>query len=85
MHVTGLYALVGYTLLALWFVGIMLNLLLGEVTFLPSLIPNTINIIEILIINGALGLIASLVFALMVWVLDYGLGNGLNFFYSLFK
>lgn len=30
-------------------------------------------------------LIASLVFALMVWVLDYGLGNGLNFFYSLFK
>ena len=62
MHVTGLYALVGYTLLALWFVGIMLSLLLGEVAFSPSLIPNTINLIDILIINGAEGLIASLVF-----------------------
>jgi len=30
-------------------------------------------------------LIASLIFALMVWVLDYTLGNGLDFFYSLFK
>ncbi len=30
-------------------------------------------------------LVASLIFALLVWVLDYALGNGLDFFYSLFK
>ena len=35
--------------------------------------------------SAVIVLIASLVFALMVWGLDYGLGNGLNFFYSLFK
>jgi preprotein translocase subunit SecE len=35
--------------------------------------------------SAVIVLIASLVFALMVWGLDYSLGNGLNFFYSLFK
>ena len=30
-------------------------------------------------------LVASLIFASLVWVLDYALGNGLDFFYSLFK
>ena len=30
-------------------------------------------------------LISSLIFALIVWVIDYALGNGLDFFYSLFK
>jgi len=30
-------------------------------------------------------LVASLIFALLVWILDYALGNGLDFFYSLFK
>ena len=30
-------------------------------------------------------LIASLIFAFLVWMLDYALGYGLDFFYSLFK
>lgn len=30
-------------------------------------------------------LAASLVFSLLVWLLDYALGNGLDIFYSLFK
>lgn len=30
-------------------------------------------------------LVASLIFALLVWMLDYSLGYGLDFFYSLFK
>ena len=30
-------------------------------------------------------LVASLIFASLVWVLDYALGNGLDLFYSLFK
>jgi preprotein translocase subunit SecE len=30
-------------------------------------------------------LVASLIFALIVWVIDYTLGHGLEFFYSLFK
>jgi preprotein translocase subunit SecE len=30
-------------------------------------------------------LIASLIFALIVWVLDIALGKSLEFFYSLFK
>ncbi len=30
-------------------------------------------------------LIASVIFATIVWIIDYLLGNGLNFFYSLFK
>jgi preprotein translocase subunit SecE len=30
-------------------------------------------------------LVASLIFASIVWVIDYALGNGLDFFYSLFK
>jgi preprotein translocase subunit SecE len=30
-------------------------------------------------------LISSLIFAGIVWVIDYALGNGLEFFYSLFK
>ncbi len=30
-------------------------------------------------------LIASLIFALIVWAIDYTLGYGLDFFYSLFK
>tara|TARA_B100000787_G_scaffold64750_1_gene47520 strand:+ start:161 stop:517 length:357 start_codon:yes stop_codon:yes gene_type:complete len=57
MYVTGLYALLGYSILLMWFVGIMLNLLLGEVAFLPALLPNTISMIEILIMNGFIGLI----------------------------
>ncbi|MDI1233413.1 MAG: preprotein translocase subunit SecE [bacterium] len=30
-------------------------------------------------------LIASVIFAAIVWVIDYLLGNGLTFFYNFFK
>jgi preprotein translocase subunit SecE len=30
-------------------------------------------------------LVSSVVFAGVVWILDYALGSGLDFFYSLFK
>lgn len=30
-------------------------------------------------------LVASLIFAFLVWALDILLGNGLNFFYTMFK
>ena len=61
MYVTGLYAFLGYIILSIWFIGIMLNLLLGEVAFLPAFLPNTINIVEILMMNGFLGFILLLV------------------------
>jgi preprotein translocase subunit SecE len=35
--------------------------------------------------SAVIVLVASLIFASLVWVLDYALGNGLDFFYSLFK
>jgi len=61
MYVTGLYALFGYLILSIWFVGIMLNLLLAEAAFFPPFLSNTISMIEILMMNGMVGLIASLV------------------------
>ena len=61
MYVTGLYALLGYIILSIWFIGIMLNLLFGEAAFLSAFLPNTINIVEILMMNGFLGFILLLV------------------------
>jgi hypothetical protein len=57
MYVTGLYALIGYLILSIWAVGIMLSLLLGEMAFLESLLPNMMSLIETLISSGIIGLI----------------------------
>ena len=61
MYATGLYALLGYIILSLWAEGIMLSLLLGEVAFLESLLPNMMSLIETLITSGIIGLITLLV------------------------
>ena len=61
MYLTGLYALLGYAMLLIWFIGVMLNLLFGEVSFLPSFLFNMISIIESLIASGMVGFITSLV------------------------
>jgi len=61
MYATGLYALLGYIFLSLWALGIMLSLLLGEMAFLGSIIPNTMSLIETLETSGIIGLIALLV------------------------
>jgi hypothetical protein len=61
MYVTGFYALLGYIILSLWAEGIMLSLLLGEVAFLESLLPNMMSLIETLITSGIIGLITLLV------------------------
>ena len=37
MYITGTYALLGYGLFLLWFIAIMLNLVLGEISLFPSL------------------------------------------------
>ena len=62
MYVTGLYALLGYIILSIWAVGIMLSLLLGEVAFLASFLPNMMSLIETLIMSGIIGFITLLVF-----------------------
>ena len=62
MYLTGTYALLGYAFLSIWFIGIMLNLVLGEIFFAPSILQNTISLIENLMISGFLGLIVSLIF-----------------------
>tara|TARA_B110000014_G_scaffold242359_1_gene211894 strand:- start:1538 stop:1894 length:357 start_codon:yes stop_codon:yes gene_type:complete len=61
MYLTGLYALLGYAMLLIWFIGVMLNLLFGEVSFLPSFLFNMISIIEMLMASGMVGFITSLV------------------------
>jgi len=35
--------------------------------------------------SAVIVLISSVIFALVVWGVDYGLGNGLDLFYSMFK
>ena len=62
MYLTGTYALLGYAFLSIWFIGIMLNLVLGERSFLPDLLQNTISLIETLAISGFVGLIVALIF-----------------------
>ncbi len=62
MYLTGTYALFGYAFLLIWFIGIMLNLVLGEMSFLPPLLQNTISLIETLMISGFTGLIVALIF-----------------------
>jgi hypothetical protein len=62
MYLTGTYALLGYVFLSIWFIGIMLNIVLGEISFLPSILQNTISLIETLMISGFVGLIVSLIF-----------------------
>ena len=61
MYITGTYALLGYGLLLLWFIAIMLNLVLGEISFFPSPLQNMITLIESLIENGFIGLITALI------------------------
>ena len=60
MYATGLYALIGYIILSLWAVGIMLSLLLGEMAFLESFLPNMMSLIETLITSGIIGFITLL-------------------------
>ena len=62
MYLTGTYALLGYAFLSIWFIGIMLNLILGEISFMPELLQNTISLIESLMISGFIGLIVALIF-----------------------
>ena len=61
MYITGTYALLGYGLLLLWLITIMLNLVLGEISFFPSPLQNTIYLIESLIMNGFIGFIIALI------------------------
>ena len=62
MYLTGTYALLGYAFLSIWFIGIMLNLILGEISFMPALLQNTVSLIETLMISGFVGLIVALIF-----------------------
>ena len=62
MYLTGTYALLGYAFLSIWFIGIMLNLILGEISFMPALLQNTISLVESLMISGFVGLIVALIF-----------------------
>ena len=62
MYLTGTYALLGYAFLSIWFISIMLNLVLGEISLFPSVLQNTISLVETLIISGFTGLIVSLLF-----------------------
>jgi hypothetical protein len=62
MYLTGTYALLGYAFLSIWFIGILLNLVLGEISFLPALLQNTISLIEALMNSGFLGFIVALIF-----------------------
>jgi len=61
MYVTGCYALLGYSFLMLWFIGVMSNLLFGEVTFLPAFLPNAMSMLEQLLTSGSVGLITLMV------------------------
>lgn len=46
MYFTGLYALIGYIFLMLWFIGVLLNLLLGEISLFPNILTNMIILLE---------------------------------------
>ena len=79
MYITGTYALLGYGLLLLWFIAIMLNLVLGEISFFPSPLQNMITLIESLIENGFIGIITALVlvgqFFLLITFTMYLIGS----------
>ena len=62
MYSTGLYALIAYTFLASYFIGILLSVFFNEVVFLASLLPNLINFLDTLLSNGFIGLITLILF-----------------------
>ena len=62
MYITGImgYLATDYFCYSL-FIAIMLNLVLGEISFFPSPLQNTIYLIESLIMNGFIGFIIALI------------------------
>ena len=62
MYSSGIYALIGYIFLALYFIGILLSVFFNEVVFLTSLLPTLINFLDTLLSNGFIGLITLMLF-----------------------
>ena len=58
MYFTGLYALFGYILLVLCFMGILLSVFFNEVVFLAEILPGLIALLDGLLSLGFLGMIA---------------------------
>ena len=58
MYFTGLYALFGYILLVLCFMGILLSVFFNEVVFLAGILPGLIALLDGFSSNGFLGMIA---------------------------